>query len=277
MQKLVTDAFYRYDREDLIAAIRDLGFEKGDSLLVHGAFRQNNGFEGSPKDVIDCLLEAVGEEGNLLMVSMPYLSSTYDYLKEEPLFDVKRTISKMGIISETFRRRKGVLRSLHPTHPVLAIGKDASWIVRDHEKSPYPCGENTPFGKFRALHGKVLFFDVPFGNFTFIHYIEDRIRDRVPFEIYRKDPLPGRVRDSAGTETVVPTFVFSEEAVKSRRPKILESRLRRMGVLKERKIGRTRLLAVKGEDAVRCAEEMLHRNEYFYESGTGVGDHGASR
>ena len=64
---------------------------------------------------------------------------------------------------------------------------------------------------------------------------------------------------------VVDTYVFSEEAVKLRNPGILEKTLARKGLLRESKIGRTRLLLVRCEDAVACTEEMLRQKLYFYE------------
>jgi aminoglycoside 3-N-acetyltransferase len=172
----------------------------------------------------------------------------------------------MGIISETFRRRKGVLRSLHPTHPVLAFGKDAAWIVKDHEKCSFPCGEGTPFGKIRTLKGKVLLFDVPFGNFTFIHYIEDLIKNRIPIPVYNKELIPARVRNSLGEESVTPTYAFSEEARRLRNPAILERALARNGMVKAFRIGRTRLTLVVCENAIRCTTEILDSKSYFYET-----------
>src|SRR4030067_1300196 len=251
ISRFITKYFYSYDAEQLKNALLQLGIRDGDTLLVHSSFDQNNGFLGMPKDVIDSFLEILGENGNLLMVSIPFRSSAFLYLEKNPVFDIKRTISQMGIISETFRRKNGVLRSLHPTHPVLALGKEAEWIVKDHEKCLYPCGETTPFGKFRAMNGKVLFFDVSFNNFTFIHYIEDLIKNRVPIPIYRKEVIPAKVRDSSGNELVVPTYVFSREAARLRNPRVLEKDLRKNGMLKTLKIGRTRLMLVNSEDALR--------------------------
>ncbi len=263
-EKSLADLLFRYDTSDLARALAGLGVRRGDTILVHSSFRPASGFTGSSQDVIGCLLDVVGAEGNLLMVSLPFRTSAYEYLRGDPLFDVRRTMSQMGIISEIFRRRSGVRRSLHPTHPVLAFGHDADWLVRDHEKSPVPCGTDTPFGKFRKLGGKVLFFDVPFDTFTFIHHIEDLLQDSLPFPVYHDPPLPGRVVDHEGRPMVVPTRVFSERAVTTRSPEVLERRLREKGLLRRRRVGRTRLMLVNSEDAVREAVEMARQGVFFY-------------
>ncbi len=144
-QKTMVDRFFAYEKEQLKKTLLRLGIGQGDALFLHSSFRAVNGFQGTPQDVIDCLIEIVGEQGNLLMPSMHYRSSSYEQLQRNELFDVRKTFSKMGLITEVFRRKTGVLRSLHPTHSVLAWGKDAVRIVQDHDKCLYPCGKQSPF------------------------------------------------------------------------------------------------------------------------------------
>jgi len=163
-----------------------------------------------------------------------------------------------------FRRKEGVLRSLHPTHPLLAFGKDAVWITDGHENCLYPCGKNSPFDKFRTLKGKVLFFDVPFGTFTFIHYIEDEIKDKLPFQLYRNELMTARGLGYNGDEFIVETFVFGDFAVKNRNPGVLEDFLLKKKMLKKVRIGKAKLMLVEAEDAVQCARKMAEEKVYFY-------------
>ena len=198
------------------------------------------------------------------MVSTPYFCSTSDYLQKDPVFNVRKTPSRMGIISEIFRRKKGVLRSLHPTHPVLAYGKDAAWIVEGHEECVFPCGKNTPFDKFRSLNGKILFFDVPFRTFTFLHYLEDMIKDSLPFPVYTEEPFTVRVIDYNGKEFDVKTYAFSDTAVQTRKPEILKKNFLKENLLIKKRIGKTKLMIVSAEDAVLCAQKMMKNNIYFF-------------
>ncbi len=263
-EKALAELLFHYGPAELARHLERLGIRAGDTLLVHSAFRHATGFSGNPRDVVECLLNAVGGQGNLLMVSLPYRSSSYDHLRLDPVFDVRRTMSQMGIISEIFRRRRGVRRSLHPTHPVLALGKDAEWLLRGHEDAAAPCGPASPFGRFRELGGKVLFYDVPFATFTFIHYLEDLLADSLPFPLYRSDTIAARVIDEQGQPRVVETRVFSEEAVSRRDPALLERRLLERRLLRRARVGRTRLLLVSSEDAVREALAMTAEGASFY-------------
>ena len=264
--RLLSNTIFSYAPDDLKKVLHHIGISSGDTVMVHSSFNFFNGFRGKPHDFIQCLIDIIGEEGNILMPSMPYNISTLHYLQKDPVFNVNRTMSKMGIISEVFRRKKGVMRSLSPTHPVLAYGKDASRIVANHEKCLYPCGEGSPFHKFRLLNGKVLFFDAPFRSFTFIHYIEDLIKARMSFPMYHEKPFAARVIDHQGNEYKVPAYVFGEQAFTTRNPGVLEKELIRRNLLRKERIGNTALMLVAAEDAVRCTYEMLDKGLGFYKT-----------
>ena len=128
---------YKYEPEDLANSLRAFGVRAGDALMVHSGFNQFNGFSGTPEDVIRVLLDAIGPQGNLLMMSMPYGGSSQRYAESHKIFDVSKTPSALGILSETFRRRSNVVRSANPLHPVLAQGPLATWLTLDHEHISY--------------------------------------------------------------------------------------------------------------------------------------------
>lgn len=264
INKTITDLFFKYDERQFKEVLLQIGVNKGDTLLVHSSFDNLNGFQGRPQNIIKALLEFLGPEGNLLMVSIPYTCSTSDYLKKNPVFNVQKTPSKMGIIPEIFRRKKGVLRSLHPTHPVLASGRNAEWIVAGHENCIFPCGKDTPFDKFRSLKGKILFFDVPFRTFTFIHYIEDVIKDSLPFPLYTSEPFVAKMIDYNGNEFNMQTFAFGHVAVQTRRPEVLERNLLNRNLLIKKRIGKTKLMIVSAADAILCTQKMMESNNFFY-------------
>lgn len=257
--------FLSYGKAELMGALRSIGIKRGDALMVHSGFNRTTGFTGSPNEFIDVLLEVVGPEGHLLMVSMPYMSSAYEYLRQDKIFDVRKTISHMGIVSETFRRRNGVLRSQHPTHPILALGPKAAWLVGDHEKCLYPCGLGTPFDKLFQLGGKLLFVDVSFFTMTFFHYLEERVKDRIDFPLFFPEPFEVPFVDCNGNRQVIKTYVYTLEANRRRRPQISKAELDKRGLIKYRRIGNSFLQLVATEDAVRCVDEMAARGIFFYE------------
>jgi aminoglycoside 3-N-acetyltransferase len=258
-------AFRSYGKAELVEAMHELGIRPGDALMVHGGLSSSSGFRDAPSRFIEALLEAVGREGHLIMVSMPYLSSAYDYLRKGKPFDVRRAVSHMGIISETFRRHSGVLRSLHPANPVLAYGPRADWIVAGHEDCLHPCGLGSPFERIAQLNTKVLFYDVSMHNFTFFHYLEEMVQDRQPFPLFRDEVIEAQVIDHDGNVRVVRTRVFSDEAIRRRRLSVMSDELERKGLIRRARPGNSRLTLISTADAIRVVQELASRGVYFYE------------
>ena len=254
-----------YSAADLSAKLRAMGIRPGDTLLVHSAYGPLLGFEGTPGNLIEAFLEAVGPTGNLLMVSLPYTSATSDYLRRTEVFDVRKTPSRMGLVSESFRRLKGVRRSLHPTHPLLAYGPKSDWIVSGHEECRFPCGEGTPYEKLFELKGKVLFFGVTEYSFTFHHYLEDRVKNRIPFALYETEPYPIKVVDEAGNERQMRAYAFTKEAISRRRVRVLFDELDRRKRIARARIGNTDLTLLEAADSVACTDELADRGIFFYD------------
>jgi aminoglycoside 3-N-acetyltransferase len=257
--------FRSYDTAALKSRLREMGIGSGDTLLVHSAYGPFLGFQGSPNALIDTFLEVVGTTGNLLMVSLPYMSSTSEYLKSTSVFDVRKTPSRMGLVSETFRRRPGVLRSLHPTHPVLVCGPKAEWIASGHENCPYPTAQGSPFEKLLQLDGKVLFFGVTEFHFTFHHYLEDMVKDDLPFALYEEQPYVVKVIDRLGEIRWVKTYAFTKDAISRRRVHILFDELARRGQMTRTRIGNTRMVLIAIADTVACTKELARKGVYFFE------------
>ncbi len=106
--------WYTFGPADLLAALRRLGVQPGDTLLVHCSFDRFEVFTGKATDVISVLQEAVGPTGTLLMPTMPFTGSALDYIAGGTVLDVKRAPSQMGLVSELFRRSADVRRGRIP-------------------------------------------------------------------------------------------------------------------------------------------------------------------
>lgn len=257
--------FRSYDAAELKTRLHEMGIRAGDTVLVHSAFGPMLGFRGSPSALIEAYLEAVGPTGNLLMVSMPYLSATSEYLKTGAVFDVRSTPSKMGLVSEMFRRRADVVRSLHPTHSVLAKGPKADWIISGHENCIFPCGPGSPFEKLLELRGTVFFHGVSEFHFTFHHYLEDLVKDELPFSLYESQPYLARVIDKSGEMKTLETYAFTREAIARRRVRVLFDEIARRGKLKKTRIGNTIITKLATVDSLECTRDLASKGIYFYE------------
>jgi aminoglycoside 3-N-acetyltransferase len=247
--------FRRFDGEDLKFALWQMGVAETDTLMVHANFRHDSGFQGSPADLVSAFVELVGKHGNFMMVSIPFRGYAYDYLAQGKPFHVKRTVSMMGLVSEVFRRQPGVIRSRHPTHPVLAYGKDAASIAAGHENAVFPTGEGTPFERLCQLDGRVLLFDVGFGALTLFHHVEHLLRHKLSLPLYDERLFAMKLIDEQDREHTVQTYAFAKGVIRHQRK--LEMELRRRGVLRTRKLGNSTLMLVNARDVVDTMSEMI--------------------
>lgn len=255
IKKSFANIYFRYDGNHLKAALKQMGIKESDTLLVHANFQPNSGFKGTPLDLVNALVELIGSQGTLMMVSIPFRGAAYDYLAQNKPFHVKKTLSMMGLVTELFRRKEGTLRSLHPTHPVLAFGKNAAWIVAGHERCLFPCGAGSPFEKFLKLGGKILFFDVSFGAITFFHYVEDLVKEKLPFPIYDEKLFTVTVYDDKDHLHTVQTYTFHKGL--ARNAEKLEEEMLKQQKVRRRRIGNSTLALVHAEDVVSTQAGMV--------------------
>ena len=256
-----------YDENRLLTALRSVGVNPGDSVMLHSAFGPQDGFRGSIAQLTKVFVDAVGPDGHLLMVSLPYRSSSIEYLGKLKQFDVRKSPSMMGLVSEFFRRRPDVTRSLHPTHPVLVHGPRAAWFADEHPNCQYPCGPGSPFDRLAEADGKVVFYNVPFATYTFFHYLEHLVSPLLPFALYTDEPFHVPVVDRDGQARTVTTYVYSRETLRRRRFDVFEAALRRRGLIRQRRLGIGRIQAVRVRDTIECVMEMSRNGKFFYDLG----------
>jgi aminoglycoside 3-N-acetyltransferase len=87
-------------------------------------------------------------------------------------FDVRNSEVCVGSIPEYFRKMPGVVRSLHPTHSVAALGPEARWLVDGHDGCATPCGPGSPYAKVLERDGQILFLGVGLESNTAFHTAE---------------------------------------------------------------------------------------------------------
>lgn len=129
-----------------------LGVRPGGVLMVHSSLRALGNVPGGAEMVIQGLLSALGENGTLLMPALTYER----VIPTCPVFDVRQTPSNVGIIPETFRKREGTRRSIHPTHSVCALGPLAAALLDPHIEDNTPCGPHSPFHTMPEHGGQIL-------------------------------------------------------------------------------------------------------------------------
>src|SRR5918996_958383 len=171
---------YALDRRTLsltefVAQLKELGFTHGATIYLHSSMDQiSRRVPGlDPLKLIDLLKELIGEEGTLLAPTFPFRGLQYQYVQRQRVFNVQLTPSQEGLFTELFRRSKGVIRSLHPTHPIAAWGKHSKELLAEHHLGT-AFGEKCPVYKMQKYHGLVAGLGVvPKECFTLYHVAEE--------------------------------------------------------------------------------------------------------
>ncbi len=263
----IVRAFLSYGPPKLHKGLRRLLVQPGDTIMVHASWRANNGFRGSPLDFIAALKKVVGRDGLLTMTSLPYHNeSSAEYLSRGRPMDVQRTPSRMGLLTEVFRRDREVVRSLSPSHPILAWGRDAADFVAGHEDTPIPFGPESPFGRLLESDGKILLVDAPYSSITFTHFLEDRIKGQLPVSLYEPEPMEGWVIDDQGQSLRVPTCVISKQANAARNEDAFFAALDRANDIAKARVGNTDLKRISCRSMLDRLDQLVAAGGSLFES-----------
>ena len=138
-------------KQQLITDLTKIGVTRGDHLAVTLSLNAIGHVVGGPETLIDALVETVGPEGTVMMNTYTRTFPIYA-IDEEFVFDSERTVCWTGIVPETLRKRKNAIRSNNPVCSVVAIGKKAEYLTRDHLNSSL----HVPYERLAKINGKYL-------------------------------------------------------------------------------------------------------------------------
>ncbi len=197
-------------RPEFVEILRkDLKVKEGDVLFIHSSMR-NLYLLFDKQEIMDILLEVVGQEGTLLFPCWHFNVRAEDYIKQhEVVFDVNNSPSAMGKISDVLRSNPLACRSFHPTNSVIALGKHARELTTGHEEGIYPCGVKSPWHKMMQYNAKVVGIGVTVDNLTFVHAVEDFIKDDFPIKTRMDTVFSCKCVDKNGGIKMIDTLVAS--------------------------------------------------------------------
>jgi aminoglycoside 3-N-acetyltransferase len=200
----------------LVEQFINSGFKKGDILFVHSSLKGLGYIENGAKDIIDALKTVITDQGTLIFPTFTINGSMYDTLNDtNHVFDPKSSPSTVGAITNHFRTSKDIFRSLHPTHSVAAWGKYAKHITASHHDLNTNFGQETPFGKFLELNGKLVGLGIDYAHVTFYHVYEDLNLDKFP-KVYLPEAINTKILNHQGEELKCQTLCHNSDFHKTR-------------------------------------------------------------
>lgn len=257
--------FYSFTPADIRQALETIGIQRGDILLVHSSYDAFSGFRGKPSDVIVALQDAVGHAGMIMMPTMPFTGTAVDYARSNPFVDLRRTPSRMGLLSELFRRLPGVVRSPHPTHPVAIWGDNARTVAGQHYLARTPCGRGSPFEYLLEREGKILLLGTGIEVLTFYHFVEEELEQLLSSNPFTDELFSLKVVDTEGKVLSCETRLFDPAVSRRRNLDRLAPELRRAGALRRHRVGRLELTVLGARAVLDATRRLASSGVFVYE------------
>ena len=237
-------------KKEIISQFHRLGLQSGDVVLVHSSFSSFNKEIKSPREIIDALLETVGEKGTLLFPTFNFDFSTFG--KD---FDIQNTPSHMGIITKFALEYYESVRTSDPVYSFAILG-----FMKDEFKNlvyTNSYGSNSVFAKIKELNGKIMCIGVDDYNkwMTFFHHVEEM--KKVSYRYLKK--FSGNIIDENQIKKRIEIFLYVrklEEDVKTEL-NLMGEILEKENIIKIGNIGKSKIRLMNSFEVYdRTAKEI---------------------
>lgn len=159
-----------YTKETLTAQLAAMNLKPTDTVMMHSSMKAIGQVEGGADTVLDALMDYLAP-GLFMTPSHTWRQMSESYC----VFDPATEPSCVGLLTNMFMKRPGVVRSLHPTHSVAAWGQHAAEYIRGEENMTTPCDPSGVWGRLKDAKGKVLLVGVTHARNTYIHAVEEML------------------------------------------------------------------------------------------------------
>jgi aminoglycoside 3-N-acetyltransferase len=208
---------------------------------------------GGAGTVISSALHVLGKQGTLVMPTL--CQKNMEHLFET--WDIRESPSDVGLVTETFRKWPGAIRSDHPTHSVAALGPKAEYIIAGHSSAfgrsgPWgdrAFGHHSPWERMYLLNSEVVFLGVDFSVNTMGHlaqsmFVETLLQEAGEASAELRTELPGWNKKGAW-----PSFKFED----------MEEIFRKRGLVRDSTIGPATVRGIQSSPMVKTIiQELTH-------------------
>lgn len=157
-----------FTKDDLKLQLQKMGLKSTDTVLIHTSYKAVGEVEGGPEGFLDALC-AYFEDGMFIVPTHTWANVN----RENPVYNVSKTVPCIGLIPRTAAFRPDGIRSLHPTHSIWVHGKDAADFIANEEKAETPAPVGFAWWKLAEVGAKILMIGTKLTSNTFIHAIDE--------------------------------------------------------------------------------------------------------
>ena len=164
----------------ILAALKNVGVEAGDTLLVHSSLSACGHVVGGAQTIIEALIEAVGPNGNFFVPTFQrsecYLNGInkrWDHRPSDFRDRSSEAVRWVGTLPLEFMRLyPDAMRGVHLSHSWAGWGKKAADVLSRQAEDEPPFSDNSCPMLVKDMGGKILLFGSPVGHTSFVHCFE---------------------------------------------------------------------------------------------------------
>lgn len=259
-------------------ALAELGIGQGDTLLVHSSVtalsrawpRASAQTPTSPlvyaEKVVELLLETVGAAGTLCMPTEG-LTDVFAAWRNKQVFDPAQTPSTRGLITELFRRRGDVTRSVHPWYNLAGCGPRAESFIAEHARStPYTMDRHSPWYKLTEARAKVLMLGLTLDYNSLLHLPEYLHADEYPRPIYYNKPLTLHYRDRDATVRPIDVMIHVVQWRQGQAERFCEYLNKKYALYQAVALGGTQAIAYPAREQYRALCDEMRQDVCWYDA-----------
>lgn len=157
-----------YNKQQLKDQLESMGLKGDETILIHSSMKAIGAVDGGADTVLDAWMEYF-KDGLFLLPTHTWKTVNAD----NPVYNPYTTPSCVGLLTNMFMKRDGVIRSLHPTHSMSGYGKNAAEYLAGEEYNNTPCTPGGCYDRLKEVGGKVLLVGVGHERNTYIHSVEE--------------------------------------------------------------------------------------------------------
>lgn len=243
--------------------LQEMNLKNTDTILIHSSLKAIN------KDV-DLVLDTLMDYFNEGLVLLP--THTWKQMNETyTFFDSEKEPSCVGLLTETFRKREGVIRSLHPTHSMAGYGKRAKEYLKGDEYATTPASPNGSWGRLGDENATIMLIGCDMIRNTFVHAVEEMMG--VPNRFTPK-PINFQIKTNKGVINQKAHKHFNKDNPHlSENYKKAEDKLIELGIIKKGKFGDADVLYMNAKELELKIIEWLEMDIDLFSDTKPLEDH----
>lgn len=181
-------------------------------LLIHSSLRSIGDLKNQASPLVEDIENHFSEDGTVIM-----MTSTPTEFSLKKVFDILKTKSEMGILTEVFRERNKFNRSRVPMTSFCALGKNLDDYVKEFNSY---LDKSSPFQALLNHNGYIVLVGVDFNRCTLYHLPEEVMK--VPYNHYKR--FYGQLVDFDGRSKAISQEYFVRVSLSTKKDAVSVSR-----------------------------------------------------